>query len=168
MIEVQFKRAARSLSWPVPGGSRTVEAFSDVRNELNGKRPDPSRLPDVVRGIKKDRTRGPVVMPRPYPTGSWEIYGVELSTDKWTSPAKILTRANQWLDVWSVDPITGQYMQKSGAQFSDWCYWIHYANGSHWTEGCIGVVSLDDFKEFWRMVQIALDSRIPLSITALE
>ncbi len=168
MIEVQFKCAARALSWPVPGGSRTVEAFSDVRNELNGKRPDPSRLPDEVRGITKARTHGPVVMPRPYPTGSWEIYGVELSADKWTSPAKILTRANQWLDTWSVDPITGQYTQKSGAQFSDWCYWIHYANRSHWTDGCIGVASLADFKEFWRMVQNALDSSIPISITTLD
>jgi len=168
VIEVIFNRKARTLTWPVPGGSRTVEAFSEVRNELNGERPDPSRLPDIEHGIKSDRSVGPVVMPRPYPPGTFDIYGIETSAEQLTSPAKVLTSGNQWLDVWNVDQVTGQYAGKQGSQFSDWGYWIHFCNGSHHTDGCIGVVNLAEFKEFLAMVQNALDDGIPISVTCIE
>jgi hypothetical protein len=168
MIEVIFRRVSSTLSWPVPGGSRTIAAFSKVRNELNGERPDPSQLPDTETGVTMARTVGPVVMPRAFPIGSWPISGTEKSTEKWTSPLKVLTRAHQPVDVWETDALTGNYTVKNGAQFDDWAYWIHFCNGSHHTDGCIGVVNLSEFQEFAAMVQNALSSGIPIQVTAVD
>jgi hypothetical protein len=166
MIDVIFRRKSETMTWPVPGGWRTVPAFSRVRNELNGKRPDPTRLPDLETGITAGLNTGPVVMPRPFPLGAWQIYAVELSDNKWMKPVKIKTRATQHVQVWSLR--NGQYDQPTGETFSDWGYWIHFCNGSHTTDGCIGMVSLDDMKDLAAMVKNALDSAIPIQVVAVD
>lgn len=167
MITVIFRRITGTLTWPIPGGSRSVPAFSRVRNELNKKRPDPGRLPDVETGVSSTRTSGPVVMPRPFPLGTFEIYGIEESSQKWTQPKKILTRAHQPVPIWSLDD-KGQYKSQTGAMFDDWAYWIHFCNGSKHTDGCIGVVSLQDFLDFADMVQKALFSKIPIQVICVD
>lgn len=167
MISVLFNRKQRTLEWDVPGGRRVVEAFSEVRNELNGKRPDPARLPDTETGVSAGLTTGPVVMPRPYPAGTWQIYVAEATENKWMNPVKIKTRATQLVPVWSTK-LDGSYDKPTGTMFSDWGYWIHFANGSHHTDGCIGVVRLEDFKDFLAMVRNALAEGIPIQVVAVS
>lgn len=167
MITVTFRRVSEHLSWPIPGGVRTVPAFSRVRNELNGERPDPSQLPDIEHGVSKDRTIGPVVMPRPFPLGTWQIYGIEASIDKWTAPRKVLTRAHQPVPIYKLDA-KGQYAGPTGEFFDDWAYWIHFCNGSTHTDGCIGIAMAGDAEEFIDMVDRALKSGIPIQITAVD
>lgn len=173
MIEVLFKRKSRTLSWPVPSGTRTVEAFSEVRNELNGKRPDPARLPDVETGLKRDRSKGPVVMPRPFPVGTWKILGVEdvvpgTPGARWMQPVKVITDAHQLVDIWSTRNDTGQYHENTGEKFDDWCYWIHFANGSHHTDGCVGQTILQAQLDFAQMVRNALAQKIPITLKCTD
>lgn len=167
MITVLFRRVSENLSWPIPGGIQTVPAFSRVRNELNGERPDPSRLPDIERGVSVSRTLGPVVMPRPFPLGTWEIYGIEASTDLWTKPRKVLTRAHQPVPIWRLNA-KGEYDSPTGYFFDDWAYWWHWANGSHHTDGCGGIERYQDSVDFIDMVDRALKSNIPIQITCID
>ena len=167
MITVTFRRVTGSLSWPIPSGSRSVPAFSRVRNELNKERPDPANLPDVETGVSSARTVGPVVMPRPFPLGTFAIYGIEASNQKWTQPKKVLTKAHQSVPVWKLND-KGEYDSPAGTMFDDWGYWIHYCNGSSHTDGCIGVVSLQDFLDFSDMVSKAISNGIPIQITGVD
>lgn len=167
MITVVFRRVSENLSWPVPGGTRTVPAFSRVRNELNKERPDSGQLPDVETAVSQSRTVGPVVMPRPFPLGSWPIYAIEASAAQWTKPRKVLTRAHQPVPVWKLND-KGQYDSPTGTVFDDWGYWIHFCNGSSHTDGCIGVANLQDFLDFSVMVDNALKSGIPIQVTCVD
>ncbi len=167
MISVIFRRKSETLTWPVPGGERTIPAFSRVRNELNGKRPDPARLPDIERGVSAALTVGPVVMPRPYPLGSWLIYAAEPTDNQWMRPLKIKTRATQPVPVWNLKS-DGSYGSDTGKTFEDWGYWIHFCNGSHTTDGCIGIVNSSDLAEFAAMVKNALESAIPIQVVAVD
>lgn len=151
----------------MPQGPVTIGAFSEVRNELNGERPDPSRIPDIETGCNEDRSPGPVVMPRPFPLGTWPILGVEATANQWMQPNKIITGAHQPVPIYGTLP-HGVYGDPTGDTFDDWCYWIHYCNGSHHTDGCCGVELLADFLAFCEAIENALASGIPCSITCLD
>lgn len=167
MIEVIFRRKSRTLTYPMPQGPVTIEAFSEVRNELNGDRPDPSRLPDIETGCNQDRSPGPVVMPRPFPLGTWPIMGVELTDNEWMKPKKIITGAHQSIPVFSTKP-DGTYGSWTGQMFDDWCYWVHFCNGSQHTDGCSAIEQLQDFLDFCQAIENALASGITCSITCLD
>lgn len=167
MISVIFRRVSENLSWPIPGGTRTIPAFSRVRNELNNERPDPSRLPDVEKGVSHARTVGPVVMPRPFPLGTFDIYGIEASAEQWTKPRKVLTRAHQPVPIYKTDA-SGQYAGPTGEMFDDWAYWIHFCNGSSHTDGCIGIEKFQDSVDFIDMVDRALKTGIPIQIICID
>jgi len=122
---------------------RELAAFSIVRNELNGERPDPSRLPDIFYSQNADGSQGKPTMPRPFPIGSWLVPGSARTDEQWLKPVKLITNAHQRLDVWKLKN-DGTYDCQSGETIEDYGYRVHFANGSHHTDGCIGLVNLDD------------------------
>jgi hypothetical protein len=122
---------------------RIIPASSHVRNELNHKRPDASRLPDLFTTLEGDGDIGPPSMPRPYPVGKWTVTGKRTTTERWLRPVKFLTDAHQTLVQWATDD-GGNYTHATDKTVEDYGYRIHFANGSRHTEGCIGVASLAD------------------------
>jgi hypothetical protein len=167
MIELIFRRKSRTLTYPMPQGPIMIEAFSEVRNELNGQRPDLSRLPDVETGCNQDRSPGPVVMPRVFPLGTFNVLGVEATDNQWMEPFKIITDAHQPVPIYTTKP-DGTYGEPTGEWFDDWCYWVHFANGSGHTDGCTGIVQKPDLLDLAQAVKNALDSGIPVVITCLD
>ena len=106
-----------------------------VRNELNGWR-SPMQ---VVRSIPENRP----VYPRPFPRGSWHIYGIEFTNDREYSPVKIKTNAYQMLPVWGLTE-HGHYGAKTQEYTRDEAYWLHYSENSNTTLGCIRLNSTHD------------------------
>jgi len=167
-MEFVFKRKKGLLGIPVASGTRWVPAYSRVRNEINGERPDPKQLPDIEHSFRQNRTVGEIVMPRPYPLGTFKIYGLEASSERWTGPMKILTDAHQPLPVWKLKP-TGEYDCPTGEMIEDWCYWAHYGNGSYHTDGCIGIVNLIDLNTATLLIQDFLKNyKGIIQITAVD
>lgn len=82
-------------------------------------------------------------MPRPFPVGNWLITGKETTAETWLKPVKFITNATQDLDIWLLSD-SGTYLRKSNYTIGDWGYRIHFANGSHHTDGCIGIQQLGD------------------------
>jgi hypothetical protein len=143
-MKAAFSYSAGLLIFLDDDGSllRSVPAFSKVRNELNGQRSfsDPN---DVEYSENSDGSQGTPTMPRPFPSGSWTISGIEATTEKWLQPYKLITNANQDLDVWALKP-NGTYDKPTGEKIGDFGYRIHFANGSQHTDGCIGLYDVDD------------------------
>lgn len=115
-----------------------------VRNEVNGWR-TPSQ---VIRSIPDNKP----VYPRPFPKGTWKIYGVEYTDDKEYAPVKIKTDAFHMLPVWELDS-EGNYNTKTKEYTRDEAYWLHYSEGSTTTLGCIRLDSPHDAIMFANIVE---------------
>ena len=148
MIKVFFDRDKEQIRIEKDGDPVQIFwAWSKVRNELNGERPDSNNLPDVFHSENQDTGYGLPAMPRPFPSGEWMLTSVEETDEAFTKPVFIRTNATQKLDVWSLieGPLAnGQYSGKRGDQVDDYGYLIHYPNGSNRTQGCIGMQTLSD------------------------
>jgi hypothetical protein len=131
----------------------TFDAASDVRNELNERRPlgDPKQ---VVRAIV-DGQYGPPYMPRPFPRGLWNITGIEISDEKDFWPIKILTDARQLVHVWSLDK-NGGYLQRSDRTVWDTAYHLHFSKWSITTLGC-GRVGKDSPSQIFTLAGLLYD-----------
>lgn len=126
--------------WQLDKGILTVdgkayECFSNVRNELNDKRPlhDPRQ---VVRMIPSAHP----YMPRPFPLGTWSILGTirrHPGDPKYgvLGPVFIRTDACQKLPVWRLDELGG-YDHETDELVMDCAYGIHASPDSATTWGC--------------------------------
>jgi hypothetical protein len=139
---------------------KQIAAFSAVRNEQNGERPDSSQLPDVEHSENADGSGGPPVMPRPFPLGEWTVSGFVKTAEKWLQPIKLITDAHQTLDVWALKD-DGEYDEPNGETVEDYGYRIHFANGSHHTDGCIGLSLQADIE--WLAANVAFPVKISVA-----
>lgn len=153
---------------------RRIRAWSEVRNELNGRRPR-SGSPDVCYSILRDGRLGPPTMPRPFPVGVWRVTGIipHLAVDDHGQPAEpylypyfIATDAWQWVDEWSLDA-QGYYDAKTGKLIADGAYGLHFSS-SYTTTGCARIGGESDLR--WLVDQIhprlSDGERIVLKVTA--
>jgi len=128
---------------------REIKAWSKVRNEINGYRPNPDRVkagnPDTFRITRADGSLGPVSMPKPFPIGEWNITGIVSHPDKnkdgYLYPYYIATDAHQPLEIWETDE-NGFYVRGTGEFEEDYFYGAHFSTND-WTQGCIRVGDLD-------------------------
>lgn len=138
-------------------GGDAFDVTSIVRNEVNGWRKlhDPK---EVIRSVSRSRAQGPAVMPRPFPLGEWNITGIVFIDDPASDffPLKILTDANQPLEIWDLDP-TGGYAAPSGKKVIDWGYWLHWISWSTTTQGC-GKVGDKSPAQILRLASIIYDA----------
>ena len=151
-----------TLIWTRDAGTLRVDgtAFdvtSIVRNEVNGWRKlhDPK---EVIHAVMQDRTPGPPVMPRPFPLGEWDITGIDFFDDPSSDfyPVKILTNANQPLNVWELD-LDGGYASMTNKKVIDWGYWLHWISWSTTTQGC-GKVGDKSPAQILRLASIIYDA----------
>lgn len=138
--------------------ARRIQAWSVVRNELNGTRPR-AGSPDVCYSILRDGRLGPPTMPRPFPLGEWAVTGIipHLALDEHGRPLEpylypffIATDAWQLVDEWALDA-QGYYDSKTGRKIEDGAYGLHFSS-SYTTTGCARVGSELDLR--WLVDQI--------------
>ena len=139
-------------------GSRRIRAWSQVRNELNGLRPNLEKIKrgksDVFYTTTASGERGVPSMPRAFPVGKWKILGIiphpDRANDGYLWPFYIATDAWQMLDEWELDS-NGVYERKTGKRVPDYAYGLHFSS-SDWTQGCIRIGSESDLR--WLVEQV--------------
>ena len=143
-MRITFHADNKIVECVVGDFTKDIQASSIVRNELNHRR----RLHDkkqVIHAITYNRYNEPPVMPRPFPTGTWEVQRpVKVLPDdnEWLHPYYIPTNAVQRLDIWRLDRADG-YDVPTGAHVVDKGYGIHFSE-SITTLGCIRIHNRDD------------------------
>jgi len=121
-------------------GEETFFVFSEVRNELNGRRKLGIKG-EVVRAVVNGQ-EGPPYMPRPFPKGLWEITGIEIIADQKSEfyPVKIRTNASQLVNVWELDK-SGGYAAMTDREVIDSGYHLHWTpSKTTWGCGRIGSI----------------------------
>lgn len=121
-------------------GDKQIVAWTRVRNELNGRRPLPDHLPDVV---YTEPVQHPY-MPRRFPVGRWKV-GKPVAhkpEESYLYPFFIPTDAWQIVEIWKLKA-NGQYDKPTGATYTDSGYGLHFST-SPTTLGCIRIEKIDD------------------------
>ena len=140
---------------------RDIPASSNVRNELNGRRPlhDPTQ---VVYAMTSDPyTRSPV-MPRTFPKGSWRVYKPRRRDDRYLAPFFIPTDGEQYLPVWTLDA-KGGYDKVGKGMVLDLGYGLHFST-SLTTVGCIRIHSEQDLLWLVDIINRMIDSREEITL----
>ena len=151
---------------------REIQVWSEVRNEINGRRPR-AGSPDLCFSILHDGRFGPPTMPRPFPVGSWRVTGIipHLSLNAQGQPAEpylfpffIATDAWQDLDEWSLDA-QGYYAEKTGRKVRDYAFGLHFSS-SRTTTGCARIALEKDLRWLvdWIHPRLADGERIDIDV----
>ena len=142
-----------------------IEASCIVRNELNGwrKKHDPTQ---VVRAMCEDPYEKPPVMPRPFPRGTWDVYMPLRRTNPYLAPFFIPTSAEQYVEVWALDP-EGGYDRPTGEKVLDLGYGIHFST-SNTTVGCIKVHKEEDLIWLADTISITFDHNRHITLEVIE
>lgn len=112
-----------------------------VRNELNGLR----KMNEVVYSVQSDGSKGPPIMPRTFPVGTWKLGFPALRSDPLLAPYFCPTDAWQELDEWAVENRGTAsvpemwYTEKTGRKVKDFAYGIH-CSSAHESWGCIHII----------------------------
>ena len=134
-------------------------ASCKVRNELNGKRPKDN----VVYTLPKTGHLKPYY-PRQFPSGIFNITGIENTDNPEYAPVKIKTNAVRKVFTWDLDRV-GNYWEPTGKVQVDTCYWLHYTDSST-TLGCIRIGSAKDALKLAHVIERVLenDDRVLLEV----
>ncbi len=130
-------------------GDRILDRFPatcKVRHELNGQR----KKDQVVKTYPVTDNRKPYY-PRQFPSGIFNIIGVEYTEDPEYGPVKIKTDASRDVFTWDLDE-DGNYAEPSGFIQNDKAYWLHYT-ASKTTLGCIRIGSSTDALKLAGIIQ---------------
>lgn len=128
-MTLKFSKSAQTIIAP----GRIISAWCKVRNELN-----------------KHRGAGEVVMtepeqhpyyPREFPNGVWKVFAPLPRSTPYLSPFFIPTDAWQMVDTWETSQ--GMYTKKTGKQYRDAGYGLHFSTSST-TLGCIRIGAKED------------------------
>jgi hypothetical protein len=98
-------------------------------------------------------------MPRPFPSGVWNILSVRHSTDPNYIPVIVETDAHQTLPIWALDA-KGGYDHATDEMVEDYGYWFHHAwfkNGNVWqasstTHGCANIINEKDCERIFELL----------------
>ena len=140
------------------GGTWYADVSCDVRNELNGRRPNPNKKPslEVVHAItKSNEETNLAVMPRQFPNGIWKITKIEPRTDGYRAPFIIFTDAWQVLNLWRTGP-DGGYLEKTNTLVNDYIYGLHFSM-SNTTQGCIKIHDIMALRQLVKELNIELE-----------
>ena len=121
-----------------------------VRNEINGRR----KLDEVVYTVPITGKPKPY-HPRQFPSGIFEITGIEYTNDSEYAPVKIKTTATREVFTWDLD-VNGKYWEPTGKTQIDSCYWLHFTN-SPTTLGCIKINDIHDALSFANIIEPVLN-----------
>ena len=130
-----------------------------VRTSANGLRPT-HVASQVHLSTNADGSDGKPVMPKVYPTGTWNVIDVHPMVNPNTDlgPIVVRTDAHQILRVWALDA-NGGYDHETDEEVMDWGYEIHYCDPIQfgiYTVGCVHISQKSDIIAFANAVQAAL------------
>ncbi len=125
-------------------------ATCNVRNELNGKRPK-----DQIKYTLPQSGKPKPYYPRQFPSGIFQITGIEYTNDKTYAPVKIKTDATRKVFTWDLDT-EGNYWKPTGRIQIDTCYWLHYTPYKT-TLGCIRIDNIHDALSFAHILEPVLE-----------
>lgn len=131
-----------------------------VRNELNGKR----SKNQVVYTYPKTGKPKPYY-PRQFPSGIFNITGIEYTDDVEYAPVKIKTDATREVFTWDLDT-AGNYWKPTGNIQEDTCYWLHFTN-SLTTLGCIRIDDIHDALKIAHIIERVLEYKDFLKLEVL-
>ena len=140
---------------------------SDVRNELNGRRPlhDPKEVVRTIPGAYP-------YMPRPFPVGEFEVTGVKYRDKSdpeygYLGPAFIQTNAYQMVRIWSLDKAGGYEAETAGIA-KDVGHGVHCALESKTTHGCGRLRSEKDALALAQLVEQELAAKRKISLVVKD
>jgi hypothetical protein len=122
-------------------GDRILDRFPatcKVRTELNGQR----KKNQIVKTFPIAGDREPYY-PRQFPSGIFDITGVEYTKDPDYAPVKIKTDALREVFTWSLTRRGNYYYKPTGEMQIDSCYYLHYTKYKT-THGCIRLSTPED------------------------
>lgn len=137
--------------------SRSIPAWCKVRNELNGLR----KVDEVVFTEPVEHP----YYPRRFPSGTWNISRPERRDNPYLFPFFIPTDAWQMVELWSVKD--GKYCKRTGAQYRDAGYGIHFST-SMTTLGCIRIGSQKDLEWMVEQITEAIDTDEKVMIEVVD
>lgn len=141
----------------------TVKADCVVRNEINSRRS--LHTPSEVVNTMPRQGCPEAYMPRPFPAGIHEIYGVEWTDDPEYAPVKIRTNATRPVFIWELNE-DGGYEKVTEEVQEDSYYLLHHSN-SNTTLGCIRINKAADAAILARMVEAELDAGNPVFLEVI-
>ncbi len=112
-------------------------ASCKIRTELNGKR----AKNEVVYSMPREGKPKPYY-PRSFPSGIFEIIGIEYTDNVNYAPVKIKTDAIRKVFTWELNR-EGSYWIPTGKTQEDTCYWLHFYPGEY-SHGCIHFTEIED------------------------
>lgn len=141
-----------TIEWFMGCVSGSMLADSVTRNELNERRPL-GYAPQVVHAMTGNQYDKIPIMPRSFPVGTWDIWGIREKPPENTAmwPFFIATEAFQALPAWDLD-ILGGYLEPSSKMIVDYGYGIHYSSYMT-TLGCIRVVHENELRALVKMLR---------------
>jgi len=140
MVYYGNQRRRMKIIWKRDAGDLVYQGihfnvWCKVRNEIDlmyvRRLHDPK---EVIYAIVNGQKTTYPYMPRKFPIGTWEIIGIEASTDPIFAPFKIRTNADQLVETWTLDE-KGGYDKPTGKKVLDGGYLLHCSN-SMTTHGC--------------------------------
>ncbi len=135
-------------------------ASCKVRNELNGRRKK-NEVKYTYPIIGKPKP----YYPRQFPSGIFEITGIEYTNDAEYAPVKIKTTATRKVFTWDLDR-DGNYWKPTGQIQEDSCYWLHYT-GSSTTLGCIRISDIHDALSLAHIIEPILENKDKIYLEVL-
>lgn len=138
-------------------GDRSIPAWCKVRNELN-------KLRAVDEVVMTEPEEHPYY-PREFPNGTWNVFQPLSKRAPYLAPFFIPTDAWQMVDTWTT--LDGKYVTKTGQQYRDSGYGLHFSTSST-TLGCIRIGSQSDLLWLVDQINLAISRREPvvLEVTA--
>jgi len=140
-----------------------------VRTLGNGLRPlhDKSQ---VYYSMNADGSQGKPIMPGTFPSGTWQVEGVQTMDNPNTDygPVVIRTNAHQIRKVWILDA-AGGYDYESADEVMDWFYQIHFCDPVQfgiWSDGCEHVAVKSDMMALAAAVKAVLSGGESVEVVA--
>lgn len=130
-----------------------MAAWCRVRNELNGQR----GIDEVVMTEPFEHP----YYPREFPNGTWKVFKPVQKRAPYLAPYFIPTDAWQMVDLWDV--ADGKYVRKSGKQYRDEGYGLHFSTSST-TLGCIRIGAQADLLWLVDSIIAALAKNEPVTL----
>lgn len=141
-------------------GEKKIQCWSEVKNELNHKRPSGPDDTNVFYTSPFPGEAAVPAMPRPFPIGEWKVTKIKAYPDwikdAYTHPYYFGTDAWQWLDEWALDD-GGRYLEPTGRKVRDTAYGFHYSV-SYTTLGCIRIATINDL--LWLYANVKVGDRL--------
>ena len=160
LIIFDWKKLIVLPKFPLQDSKFLVPATCKVRTLLNGQR----QTNEIVKSFSRNGSRI-AYDPRQFPSGIFNITGVEWTEDPEFAPVKIKTDAVRPVYSWKTE--NGIYKKVTTNVVQDFGYWMHYCLEFKTTLGCIRIGSPANAIKLGKMIEPLLDKNKKICLEVL-